>query len=53
MEKISFSYTLDGDQVIINKSTEDGLSATDMCDAFVDFMRALGFSEERIAEYFI
>lgn len=58
MESIEFVYSFTNEdkpddlkRVIIRKSDE-GLCATDICDAFVDFMTSAGFSEQNIYDYF-
>ena len=58
MEKVHFFYEFDysGDRKSINWSVEDkedeGLDCSRVCEAFLDFMRSVGFSEENIFAYF-
>ena len=58
MESIEFVYSFtdqdkpdDLKRVIIRKS-DDGLDANDICEDFVDFMVAAGFSEQNVYDYF-
>ena len=56
METITFSYatndTTNHETVTITIENEKGLTATSICDSFTDFMRTLGFSIERLQEYY-
>ena len=57
METIKFTYAFDdGDNdektVLLKKSDEDGIHDYDICEMFIDFMNAVGFSEENVFKYF-
>ena len=57
-ETVEFSYWItdehgdDEKRVIVRKHDEDGLNANTLCEAFVDFMEAAGFSTDNIYDYF-
>lgn len=59
METIRFWYTFenkDGDMPVndveISVSSEAGVSLRDVCEAFVHFINAAGYSPARLSEYF-
>lgn len=57
MEMIEFKYCFkDGDdevkEIKICKRNEEGLHDYDVCEAFMDFMQSVGFSEENVFKYF-
>ncbi len=59
MERIQFSYEFhnndqDGDDIkeVFRTIKKDGLSCTEVCEAFVDFMTSAGYTEENIVDYF-
>lgn len=60
MEYIKFKYEFnDLDHKVPDKKVtiycdgkEEGLNAYDVCEAFMDFMEAVGFSKDNIYDYF-
>lgn len=62
MERITFKYTGTGDfedskdqhdiYFTIEDKDERGLRDYEVCEKFFDFMRAIGFSERNILNYF-
>lgn len=57
MERIEFNYVFRDDDneekmITVTKRNEDGLHDYDVCEMFMDFMNAIGFSEENIFRYF-
>lgn len=60
MERIEFSYHFDDANypdekcVVLSKRDKhgEGLQDYDICEMFLDFMRAAGFSEKNIFKYF-
>jgi hypothetical protein len=59
MEQIDFIYkftfpdgkTKDVHLHLIDQD-EIGLNASDVCEAFIDFMKSAGFTEEQVERYF-
>ena len=56
-ERVRFSYTFrDEDDGMIHKvvslKEKDSVTAPEICEMFLDFMKAAGYSEENILEYF-
>ena len=56
-ERVRFSYTFkDEDDGMIHKvislKEKDSVTASEICEMFLDFMKAAGYSEENIFEYF-
>lgn len=60
-ESIQFHYKFvnkdsedanDFKEIFVNKESEDGLNCSKVCEAFVDFMVASGFSEQNIYGFF-
>ena len=59
MERINFTYLFtdeNGEERMISASKRDqndeGLRDYDVCEMFEDFMRAVGFSEKNVTNYF-
>ena len=60
MERIKMVYTFDDDSTEITEERHiemkqeaaEGLRDYNICELFVDFMRACGFSEENVWKYF-
>ena len=57
METITLNYVFncdDGDtkEVCMKKEVPMGIHDYDVCEMFLDFMRAVGFSEENVFRYF-
>lgn len=58
MEKVHFVYDFnyDGNRKSVSWTAEDkadeGLNCSKVCEAFLDFMRSIGFSEDNIFSYF-
>lgn len=57
MEKIIFKYVFsdDGsDEKIVKtvKNNPDGLTVDEVCEMFLDFMEAAGYTSENIIKYF-
>ena len=56
-ERVRFSYTLtDEDDGTVHKvvslKEKDGITATEICEMFVNFMTAAGYSENNVFDYF-
>lgn len=45
-------YTYDSKEINVHKESKDGLNCSEVCEAFVDFMVASGFSEQNIYGFF-
>lgn len=59
MEKIRFNYSftpngsdMPDSDICMNISHECGLNIEDVCDTFLDFMEAAGFSSNAVYAYF-
>jgi hypothetical protein len=57
MEQIGFVYSFDfpdgkSKNVEYHLEDEDGLNVGDVCEAFVDFMKSAGFTEDQVYRYF-
>lgn len=57
MEKVKFTYSFnDGEsqikEVVLAKEMEEGLKDFDICEMFLDFMKAAGYCEENVFKYF-
>lgn len=59
METIRFWYTFEDENkemadtdVEISVSKADGVHLQDVCDSFVSFLRAVGYSTDGLAKYF-
>lgn len=57
MERVEFSYifTVNGIERRIfftDGADADGLNSRDVCEMFLDFMQAAGFTKENILDYF-
>ena len=56
-ERVRFSYTFtDEDDGMVHKivslKDKDSITATEVCEMFLDFMRAAGYSEDNVFNYF-
>lgn len=58
MERVDFNYRFDDvtDQKVVARTLTDkdgeGITCSDVCEAFVDFMVSAGFAEHNIYDYF-
>ena len=56
MECIEMKYCFNDNgevkEVKLSNKSEDGVSCTEICDMFVDFMESAGYSLENVEEYF-
>ena len=59
-EAVEFAYHYQGDETdadmkelhVVKSAHDDGLNASDLCEAFVDFMVSAGFSKQSVLDYF-
>ena len=56
-EEVQFHYNFcdqdEGTQyTVTNRKCKDALTAEELCEAFVDFMKAASYSEQSIFKYF-
>ena len=55
-EKIEFTYTFTDDEgferKVISKIAKDSVTASEVCEEFLSFMNAAGYSEQCIWDYF-
>ena len=56
METVTFTYTnsFDGETntITVNKTDENGFFTPDICEVFMDFMNAIGYSKENVLKCF-
>ena len=56
MEHIDFTYIFKGNDstemsVHVSKNEEKGISGNDVCELFLNFMEAIGYSRENIVKF--